>query len=113
MQAINNAKLQILVLEKRLITVAGHVDNAFKYSMVEHKVAKPASLSDWKVEEHIMYFNEFGRLDKVDFNKYASDMICAKVDNSTKIETKLIQVLTSLKNYGRMKNRPPELSRSL
>ena len=44
----------------------------------------PTSLSDYRVEEHIIDWSQFGSLDKVEFFKQASDMICAKVVKATK-----------------------------
>ena len=45
----------------------------------------PTILSDYRDEEHIINLSQFGILDKVEFFKKSSEIICAKVVKAAKI----------------------------
>ena len=52
-------------------------------------VPNPTNLEEWRDDEYDMYFNEFEPLDKVDFYKKTSDMMCKDIVKSMKIEKDL------------------------
>ena len=77
MKVINDARKKILSSKKRLLIVVNHQGDIFIFFSKVTKVKNPTNISDWKVVEHIMVFKEFGKLDKLDFYKHNSDMMCA------------------------------------
>lgn len=74
---------------KRLLTITNHKSNTLRCYVVQPTVPNPTSLSDWRDDEYQVDFNKFEKLDKVDFFKQTSYMICNEEVQSIKTKRKL------------------------
>ena len=63
-QSINDYIQQIIPPRKKLLSVADHLNNSFIYVVVEAKVPIPTRLSDYTEEEYVIYWSQFGSLEK-------------------------------------------------
>ena len=90
---INDTKQQIGASSKILLTVSYLKSYTLRWYVVQPTTPNPTIPSEWRDDEYQVDFKIFEKIDKLDFFKKISDMICKKVEQSIKIERNILSTL--------------------